>query len=152
MNKSTALLAALIVSVGINLLIAGVFLGRMGMPRNEPPPAAWTARDLSPETRGLVRDRMREQLPRVRPLRREMREAQGAVRAAVLAEDFDPAALRAALANLREVGNRYEEFIHENLAEVAASLSPQEREALVQAALERRGGGDRGPRPPPPPR
>ena len=152
MTRQNALLVALLVSVAINLLIAGVVLGRLGAPHREPPPAAWAARELGPETRGLVRERMREQLPQVRPLRREMGEAQRAVRAAVTAEDFDPEALRAALARLREAGNRYEQFIHENLADLAASLSPQERGALVRAALERRGGGDRGPRRPPPSR
>lgn len=150
MTRQNALLTALLISVAINLVIAGVVLGRLGAPRGEPPPAAWAARELGPETRRLVRERMRGQLPEVRPLRREMREARQAVRAAVTVEDFDPAALRASLARLRDAGNRYEQFIHENLADIAASLTREEREALVRAALERRAERPRPQRRPPP--
>lgn len=149
MNRQTALVAALLISVAINLLIVGVVLGRLGAPRGEPPPAAWAARELRPDTRNLVREQMRKQLPEVRPLRREMREAQRAVRMAATAEDFDPAMLRDAFARLREAGNSYQQFIHESLADVAASLPPPEREALVRAALERRAERPRSPRRPP---
>ncbi|MEM1190806.1 MAG: periplasmic heavy metal sensor [Pseudomonadota bacterium] len=159
MTRNNALLLALLLSVAVNLLVAGIVLGRMGLERghHEPPPAAWAARELSPETRRVVRRRMVEQLEAVRPLRRELRSAQSGVRRAVSAEDFDPQALKDALAELRRVTNRYQELLHNNLAEIAAGLPPEERSALVRAAMLRDRGGEPGMgggrrRPPPPPR
>ncbi len=152
MNRRTVLLAALTVSLALNLLIAGIFIGRMGGRPHGPPPGAWAARDLSPETRRIVRDHMRRDIASVRPLRAEMVEARAAVRRVVLDEAFDAQALRAALAQVRAVGDRYEELLHENLVEVAGQLPAEERAALVRAALDRAGpGGRERPRRPEPP-
>ncbi|MEL7043462.1 MAG: periplasmic heavy metal sensor [Pseudomonadota bacterium] len=159
MTRNNALLLALLLSVAVNLLVAGIVLGKMGFERGhpEPPPVAWAARELSPETRRLVRRRMVEQLEAVRPLRRELRSAHSRVRRAVSAEDYDPKALKDALAELRRVTNRYQELLHNNLAEIAAGLPPEERSALARAAMLRDRGGEPGigggrRRPPPPPR
>jgi len=152
MTKRTALLGALIVSVSLNLLIAGVFIGRLGARAPGPPPGAWAARDLSQDSRQIVRQHMRRDVDAVRPLRAEMRAAREAIRAAVETEPFDPAALREALARLRLAGARYQEFLHENIVEVAVRLPAGERAALVRVALDRARPGDleRPPRHPAP--
>lgn len=151
MSRRNLLLGALLISVAINLLAAGVLLGRAGArPHSGPPPGAWAAQDLSPETRRRVRQQMSARVDAVRPLRAELRRAHGRIRSAVEAEPFDPEALRAALENLRSVGDRYQQLLHDNLVDMAADLPSEEREALIRAALERSRGGMRpgGPRRP----
>lgn len=140
MNSRNVLLLALVVSVSVNLVIAGVVIGHRGGPRGEPPPMLWAAQTLEPETRRLVRGQMRMQMPRVRPLRERVRRAHAAVQKAVMAENYDPEALGAALAELREAGGDYEAFVHANLVEMSAGLNEAQRRALVGAALQRSQG------------
>ena len=137
MSRQSLLVLALVLSLGLNLVVAGVAIGRKGREPPAPPPMAWAARDLAPETRQLVRLRMRDEVEAVRPLRRELREAHAAVRRAVSATDYDPAALKAALGRLRSVNDRYRQLLHDNVADLAAELPPQERMALLRSALQR---------------
>ncbi|WP_439100745.1 periplasmic heavy metal sensor [Congregibacter sp.] len=145
MNKSNLIVIALLMSVAMNLLIAGVFIGKKRGGPGEPPPMAWMAEELSPDTRRKVRRQMREQFPEVRPLREEMRTAQRAVREAVAAETFDPRALASALKYSRDVAARYQALIHKNLLEISADLPKDQRVALARAALHR---GQKEKRPP----
>ncbi len=148
MSRRTTLIGALVVSVALNLLIAGVLIGRFSSRHPPtPPPGAWAAGELSAETRSRVREHMARQMESVRPMRRELRDAQDGIRAAVLAEPYDPEALKAALARLRSVTSRYQQLLHEGLAEIAAELPVEERGALVRTALERAHGGGRPPGP-----
>ncbi len=145
MSKQNLLLLVLIVSVSVNLLVAGVVIGRAGVKRPpEPPPAAWAAEQLDPATRQLVRRRMGEQMQTVRPLREEMRAATRDIRRAVSAEPYDPVAMADALARLRDVKGRYEALIHDSFAELSADLPKRQRVALLRAALERRMQGQPG--------
>lgn len=149
MNRQHFLVLALLVSVGVNLLIAGIVIGRSGTPREGPPPIAWAAQNLQPETRQLVRLRMRDQQSRVRLLRKDMQKATRAVRAAVSAADYKPQALSKALADWRAASQRYQQFIHDNLVEVSSDLPTSERVALLRAAMLRgpaNGAKERSPR------
>lgn len=140
MSRQNALILALLVSLSINLLIAGFVLGRSGGgPRPEPPPMGWVARELDKETRTMVRKRMREQLPVIRPLRQEMGRAMADVRKAVVARDYDAQALAEALARVRELSDRYQTFMHENLVEISQDLPRDQRIAISRAILERDG-------------
>ncbi len=146
MNKQSLVLLALIVSVSVNLLIAGVVIGRAGSKRPpEPPPAAWAAETLESSTRQMVRRRMAAQTQAVQPLREEMRAAHQDIRRAVSAEPYDPAAMAEALRRLRDVKSRYEALIHENFAELSADLPKHQRVALLRAAMQRRMQGQAGP-------
>lgn len=144
MNKQQALLLALVISVGVNLLVLGVVLGRQGLRPPEPPPAEWATRSLDDATRLLVRQRMNTDRDRIRPLRAEVGEALAAVRRAAVAEQFDAVALEESLETMREVRTRYEALVHEGLVSVATQLPREQRLALLRAALEHRRGGKRG--------
>ena len=148
MSKRHVLVLALLLSVSVNLLVAGVVLGRIGRPPQAPPPMDWAGREMDAQTRDLLRSRLREQQDAFRPLRREMVRATAAVRAAISADDFDPEVLAAALAQLRDVTGRYQQLVHENLVKVSADLPREQRMALAQAALQRHQGGRLPPRPP----
>ena len=145
MSSRNGLVIALLVSAALNLLIAGVLLGRWTRSdAPQPPPLQWTARDLAPETRQQVRARLQERVTDVRPLRVEMREATTAVRRAAVAEPFEPSALKQALAELRRVQQQYQSVMHDSVVDIAAELPREQRLALLRQALERGGRGDRG--------
>jgi uncharacterized membrane protein len=148
MSRQSALLLALLVSVSVNLLVAGVLIGRSSVGVRETPPAAWVARELEPEARRLVRDRLRQETGNVRPLRRDLADAHRAVREAMSAEDYDAQTLKDALARLRAVDGRYRQLLHDNVAEIAAQLPREQRVALLRAAMQRGGVGRIPQRPP----
>jgi uncharacterized membrane protein len=148
MNRHSLILAGLLMSLAVNLLIAGFFIGNHRGARPEPPPMAWATEQLSPETQRRLRGQMRAQLSEVRPLREDMRKAQAAVRKAVAAEDYDPQVLALALEKSREVSERYQALIHKNLVEVSAELPKDQRIALARAALQRGQSAKMPPRPP----
>lgn len=138
MNRRNALLLALLCSMAVNLLVAGVLIGRIGVkPPQDAPPMAWAARELDPEVQQLLRRRMREALPSVRPVRQEMRSASLELRRLMAADEFDPKAAKAALARMRGITDRYQQLVHENLVELAAELPKDQRAALLHAALHR---------------
>ncbi|MFK8041883.1 periplasmic heavy metal sensor [Congregibacter sp.] len=148
MNRNNYIVIALLVSLAANLLIVGFMVGKNRNANRAPPPMAWMAEQLSPETQRRVRGQMRSQLSEVRPLREDMRKAQAAVRKAVSAEDFDSQALERALQQSRAVSGRYQALIHENLAAVAAELPKEQRIALVRAVLQRGQNAKKPPRKP----
>lgn len=136
MNKQHVLILALLVSAAVNLLLAGVFIGRVAAPTHPPPPMDWAGHEMDAQTRELLRRRLREQQGAFRPLRRDMIAASAAVRDALAAEDYDPQALDAALAGVREVTGRYQLLVHENLVNMSADLPREQRMALARAALQ----------------
>lgn len=67
-----------------------------------------------------------------------VREAHAAIRAALLAEPFDPARLEAELAKLREQSGKLGLQLHTNLLELARDATPEERRRLAESRLTRR--------------
>lgn len=147
MNKQQTILLALVLSLAANLLIAGVLIGRASRPAPEPP-MAWAAQELTPQLRSEVRQRLKERAPRVRPLRAQMRDAMQAVRRLAAEDEFDPQAMRQALARLREAEAAYQAFMHEEVLNLAASVDREARLSILGRALHPGGrpprGGDGG--------
>ncbi|MDP5069351.1 MAG: periplasmic heavy metal sensor [Congregibacter sp.] len=148
MNRQSALLMALLVSVAVNLLTVGFVIGQKRGPQHERPPMAWVAEALSTETRRKVQGQMRAQAAQVRPLREDMRKAHMAVRNAVGAENFDSEALASALQQSREVSARYQVLMHQNLVTLSAELNKEQRAALARTVLQRGENGKMPPRRP----
>jgi uncharacterized membrane protein len=144
MSSTRWLLPALVLSASVNLLVAGVLIGRAGMPR-EPAaaPMDWAAQSLSPETRRRVREQLREQMPAVRPLRQDLLSSRERVRRALAAEPFDVDELAAALETMRGVSGDYQALLHRNLVDLSQDLPRDQRLALARAVLERAGGEGR---------
>lgn len=143
MTRQTVLLIALLLSLAVNLLVAGVVIGRHSTGGREAPPGVWAAQELPPEARRLVRQRMRDQIESVRPLRSELREAREAIRLAIVSEDYDPQALKDALARLRAIDGRYKALLHGSMADIAAELPRAQRIALLRSAMRRGAPGGR---------
>lgn len=144
---------ALIVSVALNLAVAGVVAGALwhGGPPMRPP------RDmgfgpfgeaLSEADRRALRRAFHEKGPDMRAERQAMRDDMATLAAALRAEPLDPAALEAAFdgmsARMRGMLSLGETLIYEH----AVALSPAERSALadrLDAATTRRGHLERRP-------
>jgi uncharacterized membrane protein len=123
---STHLKVFLVVSLGLNFALAGVWAGRFierrrqgawtGMEHNGPP-GAWG---------GVFRHRGFGAQGRM------MHGARLPVRAALEKEPFDPAALERALAELRKTTSAGQEKVHAALLDVAKQATPEERRELAR--------------------
>lgn len=150
MSKQQSLLVALIVSIALNLLIAGALIGRWTRPAG-PPPLSWALQSVAPETREQLRGKLRGHLTEVQPLRENMRKAMQDVRDAAATEPLDTAVLTAALENARDAQQHYQAFLHSNVVEILASLPVEQRMAVLRRTLEQEGRGEKR-KPPHPPR
>jgi uncharacterized membrane protein len=139
------LLIALCVSLGLNLLAAGIVLGRSfdrggqrgparardgGVPRGPEKPEAMLHR--GPGRRD----------PAMLESRRSARRAREEARAILEKEPFDSAAFDAALARLRSETTRGQELLHRRVSENAKQGTPEQRRklgAVFGRALDRAG-------------
>ena len=146
MAKRHWMAALLIVSLGINLLAAGVLLGRWSM-SGPPPPMSWAFKGMDPETRAQLRPRLKETMAEIAPLRAEFRRAARKIRDIAAAEPLDSTALADALEELRQVSQRYQVQVHGAALEVLPELSSQQRLQVLRRVFEshvdRRAGGRR---------
>jgi uncharacterized membrane protein len=140
---------ALAVSIALNLLLAGVFVGR-ALHRRPPPPPEREMPALRGEREGRrapLRGLFREHADELREKRRAIGEARRKAQTALGAEPFDRAALESALEGVRKETVGSQEIMHRAIVEAAAKGSPDERRKLGRA-LDRTGLGDE-PRPGP---
>lgn len=141
-NSRKWTLAALAVSLTLNLLLAGFVAGRlleprMGPPRMDPSLAFFPAlRELPEARREELRPLMREQFHHARGNMRRMRTAQREVHDALLAEPFSATALADALTGFRAALLASQEGSHAALVRLAEALSPAERRTLAMAMRE----------------
>ena len=132
----------LIVSLALNLLVAGLVVGalaRHGGPGGRPRPAELSlgpfARALEPEDRRAVLRSLGDR-PDLRPPGREERAAHFAeVVAALRAEPFDQPRAAAALAEQSERVAAVEQAVQEALLARLAAMTPAERAAFADRLL-----------------
>ena len=153
--RSKWLVAALAVSLALNLALVGLFVGRM----SGPPP--WTQARMDPSF-GLARalrflpEERRDALfadEDFRDIRRSlgrsmlgMRKHQRDIHAALVAEPFDPDALATAFASFRENMDEAQARNHGLFVRIATDLTPEERDELRRALsrpMRGRNGRDR---------
>ncbi len=143
------LIGALIVSVVVNLLLAGFIVGRMSGDSGFR--GGFAATPFMPQLRFLEEDRRREvtrnlQTRReLRPILRELHRSQKDIRAAFVAEPFDEGALSEALAVFRQRLEESQALSHRKLVAVAARLTPEERRKMTKALDRHRKPPDKRP-------
>jgi len=136
------MVGALVLSVAINLALAGFLAGRTLEPRLAPPRMDPTLaffpvlREFPEARRAELRPIMREQFRNARPDMRRMRDAQRSIRAALTATPFAEAALADALTDFRAALLASQEGSHAALVRLAQALTPAERELLATALGE----------------
>lgn len=143
MRIRTLLTTVLLVSLGINLFLAGSFVGTVLRPAFDRPPGPpglqRIVRDLdgrlSPDAMTKIRDLTREIDERIRSGPADPRRLHDELRGLLEAENFDAAAFVGkldAFVSARTVNDRV--IIH-RIAEVVAGLSRADRKALAEVAL-----------------
>ena len=143
----------LVVSLLLNLFFVGAIGGRIlaGVPETMPfvaPVAPNLPRivDTIPEEHRPVAQRaFRRHASEINAAMEQMREARDTVFAAMTAEDFDQDALQDAFGMLRERTFEAQTLVHGILVEIGSGLSPEGRDAMVEAARRHFGQGPRGP-------
>ena len=144
--RSKWLIGALIVSVVVNLLLAGFVVGRMsgdfGIRGGIGP---------VPQLKFLEEDRRREVFQgletrrALRPKLRKLRTAQRDMRAALLAEPFEEEALSETLAEFRRRLDESQALSHQRFVAVVSRLTPDERRKLASTLDRHRKPPDRRP-------
>jgi len=152
MSRTKFLMFALIVSVAINLFFVGGIAYRVNnldsfTNRPLPPNVSWMVRDLSETRRAELQPLMERSAEEMRPVRRQMFDAQRRVNELMAGADFDTQTLEQAFAELRAANLHYQELSHEHSVAMLNQLTATERQAAVEF-IQRRGpreGRDRRP-------
>lgn len=135
--KRLAILLA--ISIGLNLLLAGLWIGRrMQRPHHGRGGAASAAHEPGHRRQPALRRAFVENAPQMARHRQATQQARGAVASALETEPFNRAALEAALGALRAETLKGQEALHQRLSEVAQQGSPQARRELSQAFRRQR--------------
>jgi uncharacterized membrane protein len=161
MTRTRWLTLLLLASLGVNLFIGGLAIGRWvdhGWDREErfdrpPPPDGpgprWLRRMVGEEGMDTVRDVWTRHEAVIDPLRREADAARSAVTDTLSAEPFVREDYEAALGRMRAAMDRMETAVHAAITDVVTSMTPEQRQAFAERA---RAWSDRHKNPPPPPK
>lgn len=145
-DRNKLILIALVASVAVNL----VFIGGIGYrtsntrefgTRPFPPNVGWVVRDLSEERRIELEPLLEQSYSEIRPIRREMGQAQRRVNELMASDTFDAQALGQAFTALREANERYQSLSHQQTITLLNELSEEERQ-IAQKFVQRRGPRD----------
>ncbi len=131
------LIGALVVSLAINLFIAGFVAARWLRPIPDRPtwPMAEIARGferLPREQREELRRLTRERRQALRETITRLRQAQAEVNRILETEPFDPRALERSLARIRTLSNDVQREVHAMLLAAAEALPPDARRSLAR--------------------
>jgi|GEM_PF-6561854 len=144
-SRTTTLLAiVLVVSLAVNFFIAGMFFAHPGRPhfgmmgpRGENTVFVHGAPGgLSREGREIIRQSLEGQGASIREHAEAMSKAQDAIRKALRARPFDPAALDAAQDQMRQAVDAVQTAMQSRIAQVAAKLSDEDRAALADMPVQ----------------
>jgi uncharacterized membrane protein len=147
-SRKNIMLLAVVCSVALNLFFVGAlaarYLDRAQRPV-EPPTMRWLMRDLESATRERLQPQMGSYAETLRPLRGEMFRAQRRVNALLAAEPLNQQAVEQAFVRLREANLRYQALSHQQLVQVLAQLSGEQRVRAMRFMSDRRSpDGGRG--------
>mgnify|MGYP001816582271 CR=1 FL=1 len=133
--KSKWIAILLITSVILNLLLVGFIVGKRAMPDAGADPTRhyprW-ARTLPEPRRDALRPMIRTHMQAIRPSLRELRALHRNLRAAIVADPYDAAALDEALQALRGQNDKVQVVSHNSFIDFVAKLTPAEREQLAR--------------------
>ena len=138
MKSKRALVVALVVSIALNLVAVGIFLGRAAGPKPEMQridPVFGIRRllgDLPEERAQALAPLYRDYFAAMRPRFREIRGTQEALRVAMLTDPLDEAGLRGALESIEAQLTGSQQASQDAFVALAAELTLAERQQLVE--------------------
>ncbi len=141
--RSRYLYPAFIASLALNLLFVGLFAAAVWHHRREralaiqQPGLLGFVKELPSDRQDVVRDEITAARESMKDLRASVRKSWVDANTLLTVEPFDKAKFSAALAQLREVEDRYKTSLNGALADTAERLSPDERK-LLQSWREKR--------------
>jgi len=123
-----ALLGLVILSVAINLLLAGLIGGHfIKQGNNHPKPLGWALKGVSPEVRETVRPLIKAHTQDVLLARRDLRKTERRLRRVIESETMTREELTRSLSAMRESTARYHVLIHDIGVDVLLSLETDQR-------------------------
>jgi uncharacterized membrane protein len=123
-----ALLGLVILSVAINLLLAGLIGGHfIKQGNNHPKPLSWVLKGVSPEVRETVRPLIKAHAKDVSLARRDLRKTERRLRRVIESETMTREELTRSLSAMRESTARYHVLIHDIGVDVLLSLDTEQR-------------------------
>jgi uncharacterized membrane protein len=123
-----ALLGLVILSVAINLLLAGLIGGHfIKQGNNHPKPLGWALKGVSPEVRETVRPLIKAYSKDVLLARRDLRKTERRLRRVIESETMTREELTRSLSAMRESTARYHVLIHDIGVDVLLSLETDQR-------------------------
>ena len=139
--KSKWVTVFLIVSICINLALAGYIVGNRTLPgmgfdatRSYP---RWV-HTLPPERREVMWPLVRQQRKNMRPAMRALRKYHHALRTAIVNKPFSREGLDETLQAIREQHGHVQSLTHDGFIEFVAQLSDEEREQLASDMARRK--------------
>lgn len=138
------LIIALVLSLSINMFVAGWYAGQVGhveqsrqdtaKPQANPLRATLDSlsKDLSPESARLLRRALRARTPEIRPELQNLRQARKELRNALAAEPFDEGRVTKAQQSIRRSTAILQNALHETLVDVAAKMPAHDRQLLAR--------------------
>lgn len=94
--------------------------------------------DLPDAERQEFRRKLRREWRESGSLRAEMTAIRGKMETALSADDYDPASLKSAFAELRDRENEMKVRLHDNLADMLTSIPDDKRKTLIERSMSRR--------------
>ena len=123
-----ALIGLVVVSIALNLLLAGLIGGHLLRGgRHGPPPLAWAFKEVPAGVREKARPILREHLHEVIAARRDVRQSERALRQLLQSKTLTREELEFGLSNMRQSSADYQKLIHEVGVDVLLSLDPEQR-------------------------
>ena len=123
-----ALIGLVVVSIALNLLLAGLIGGHMLREgRHGPPPLAWAFKEVPDGVREKVRPILTKHSREVMAARRDVRQSEHALRKLLKSETLTREEFEVVLADMRKSSANYQMLIHEVGMDVLLSLDAKER-------------------------
>jgi Spy/CpxP family protein refolding chaperone len=127
------LIPALLISVGINLVAAGIEVGkRLGNRPDQRERLDWLMKDVDKRTTERLRGIIQHQLNSNRSELRAMRFAQRERHETIVKDPFDEFKTRNAMLKVRTATADLQEKMHDHMAKNLGRLSPAERIKLIK--------------------
>ena len=133
--QSRSLVVGLLLSLTINILIVGMFIGRHNAgPSMQPDPVhlGWILRGMDRDTRKDIRPLMKQHAESSQSLRDQMQTSHRKLADVISTEPFDGEALRLSFEEVRRTSEAFQQSSHEHLIKIIATLDQEQRQQLLK--------------------